>query len=47
MVSNLVLQQTYEALSVRGYIEPNNHIVRGLHVAFTRAGRDFVIAHVR
>jgi hypothetical protein len=43
MVSNLILQQTCEALSVRGYIEPNNHIVRGLHIALTREGRDFVI----
>ena len=28
-ISNLVLQQTCEALSARGYIEPDIHIVRG------------------
>ena len=42
-ISNLVLQQTCEALSARGYIEPDNHIVRGLRISLTRAGRDFVI----
>jgi hypothetical protein len=42
-ISNLVLQQTCEALSARGYIEADNHIVRGLRIALTRAGRDFVI----
>ena len=43
MASNLMLQKACEALSIRGYIETNNHIVRGLHIALTREGRDFVI----
>lgn len=43
MTSNLLLQKACEALSLRGYIEPNNHIVRGLHIALTREGREFVI----
>lgn len=40
----LVLQTVCEGLTQRGYIEPENHIVRGLHIALTRRGRDFVIA---
>lgn len=43
MTSNLLLQKACEALSLRGYIEPNNHIVRGLHISLTREGREFVI----
>jgi len=41
--SNLILQQQCEGLSERGYIEPANHRVWGLHIALTREGRDFVI----
>lgn len=43
-VQRLVLQQICEGLTQRGYIEPENHIVRGLHIMLTRRGRDFVIA---
>lgn len=34
-----------KGLSVRGYIKPNNDILRGLHIELTRDGRDFVIEH--
>jgi hypothetical protein len=42
-VQRLVLQQICESLSERGYVEPYNHIVRGVHIALTRRGRDFII----
>lgn len=42
-LSRLVLQQVCEALTQRGYIKPENHFIRGLHIALTPLGRDFVI----
>ncbi len=41
--SRLLLQRACESLAGRGYIEPHNHIVRGLRIGLTRAGTDFVI----
>jgi len=42
-VAKLVLQQTCEALTERGYIQPVDHRLWGLAIALTRDGRDFVI----